>query len=395
MIWRHLANQPAYHGGAYDSESQAVEYISLTRLYDKTSTFGKFTWLMTHGTAGRIMPDLLTLAENTTGMETTESLDRIYALLGIASDSITMSVDYRKSPQEVFTEFAYRSIMVRQSYRQTLRILSHAGSLRRSTADELSQLPSWVPDWGGKEPMGYLTDELYHAAERFTSPIHFSADLRMLVAKGFICDKISSFTPNEDFLSSDSPRTIDSLLIDYHSVVYPTGISQGEAFFRTIQFDRQGLKQERLVPGSDDYDDLLHGFLDSLEAAEAVGGQPLYHDFLGCFGLLEGINLLQKRWEPFDSIKIQRNVTRFMMNSSEGRRSHFITEKGYRGISWDGFRKDDLVCVLLGNNLPFVLRKMDIGYQLLSSCFVLGFMDGEIIKDWREGKATLQEFNIY
>jgi hypothetical protein len=37
------------------------------------------------------------------------------------------------------------------------------------------------------------------------------------------------------------------------------------------------------------YDDLLQGFLDSLYAAQAVTGQPLYHILLGCFGLLKGI----------------------------------------------------------------------------------------------------------
>ena len=46
---------------------------------------------------------------------------------------------------------------------------------------------------------------------------------------------------------------------------------------------------------------------DSLYAAQAITRQPLYHILLGCFGLLEGINLLKKRYEPFD---LQRNVTR-------------------------------------------------------------------------------------
>ena len=54
------------------SDSQAVEYTSLTYL---KSTFGKFGWLMTHGTVGRIIPNLLTLVENTMGMETMEAVD--------------------------------------------------------------------------------------------------------------------------------------------------------------------------------------------------------------------------------------------------------------------------------------------------------------------------------
>jgi hypothetical protein len=76
--------------------------------------------------------------------------------------------------------------------------------------------------------------------------------------------------------------------------MYPTGISQGEAFIQTIQFDCQRVKRQRLVPSSNVYDDLLQGFLDSLYAAQAVTGQPLHHILLGCFGLLEGINLPKK-----------------------------------------------------------------------------------------------------
>lgn len=397
IMWAHLANQPATCGTSFDSESQAMEYISLTyRLYPKAFAFGKFEWLMTHGTVGRITPDLFMLAENTMGMEATVPQDRLYSLLGIVSDSTVISVDYRKSPHEVFTEFACQSIMMRQLSKESLGILNHAGSLRRSTADELSQLPSWVPDWKGESPNECPPVRLYHASGSFRSRTHFSTDFRMLGVEGFICDKISDFTPNVDFLASVNPPTIDSLLLKYdNDPPYPTGISQGEAFFRTIQFDCLSVKRERLVPGSEDYNDLLQGFLDSLYSAQGITGQPLYHVLLGCFGLIEGINLLKKRYEPFDPIKIERNITRFSTNSSNGRRSHFITEKGYRGISCEGFRKGDLICVLLGNNTPFVLRKMDVGYRLLSTCFVLGFMDGEILKDGLERNAPLHKFEIY
>jgi hypothetical protein len=90
------------------SDSQAVEYTSLTyRLYLKWSTFGKFGWLMTHRTVaglyqifgkfgwlmthrtvGRIIPNLLTLVENTMGMETMEAVDKLYDSL-YAAQAIT------------------------------------------------------------------------------------------------------------------------------------------------------------------------------------------------------------------------------------------------------------------------------------------------------------------
>ena len=74
--------------------------------------------------------------------------------------------------------------------------------------------------------------------QTFHVPNSLFADLRMLVVEGFIYNKISNFTPNEDLLALDSPPTIESLLLNYNNTpMYPTGISQGEAFFWTIQFD--------------------------------------------------------------------------------------------------------------------------------------------------------------
>lgn len=41
------------------------------------------------------------------------------------------------------------------------------------------------------------------------------------------------------------------------------------------------------------------------------------------------------------------------------------------------FEIGDLICVLLGVNVPFLLRKRDIGYQLVGECFIHGLMDDQ------------------
>jgi hypothetical protein len=72
----------------------------------------------------------------------------------------------------------------------------------------------------------------------------------------------------------------------------------------------------------------------------------------------------------------------------------FETKDGYLGLGPKMMRKGDLICVLLGSKVPFIMRKVDNHFILLGECFVLGLMDGEAI-DWLEAeRVKLQEFQI-
>lgn len=71
-------------------------------------------------------------------------------------------------------------------------------------------------------------------------------------------------------------------------------------------------------------------------------------------------------------------------------RALYITETGGIGLCSSGARHGDTVWTLIGANVPFVLRKTSDEYigqnahQLIGDCFMLGGMDGEIL---RSGKA--------
>ena len=63
----------------------------------------------------------------------------------------------------------------------------------------------------------------------------------------------------------------------------------------------------------------------------------------------------------------------------------FLTTRGYVGLGQEGFRSGDVVCILLGGEVPYLLRQSaspHMGYfNLLSECYVHGIMDGEAMKD--------------
>jgi hypothetical protein len=58
-------------------------------------------------------------------------------------------------------------------------------------------------------------------------------------------------------------------------------------------------------------------------------------------------------------------------------RYFLITERGYLGLRHMALEVGDIVCVLLGGNLPFALRRRENDeYRLVVESYVHGLMDG-------------------
>jgi hypothetical protein len=67
----------------------------------------------------------------------------------------------------------------------------------------------------------------------------------------------------------------------------------------------------------------------------------------------------------------------------ENGRKLFRTHRGYLGLTSSGTREGDIVCLFLGTDIPFILRKdalTEAGahtYALVSECYIHGLMAGE------------------
>ena len=63
----------------------------------------------------------------------------------------------------------------------------------------------------------------------------------------------------------------------------------------------------------------------------------------------------------------------------------FLTAQGYLGLSQEGFRIGDVVCIFSGGDVPYLLRQAmpphDGMFQFLSECYVHGVMDGEAMNN--------------
>lgn len=97
--------------------------------------------------------DIFALVHAAKGIHCSEPRDTLYALLGPA-ENVPFSADYRRSPIDVFVDFA-RLAILHGKLAQTLS--ESCGSVQYY--DEFSvHLPSWVLDWRGSSPNPIVPD---------------------------------------------------------------------------------------------------------------------------------------------------------------------------------------------------------------------------------------------
>ncbi|PMD21174.1 hypothetical protein NA56DRAFT_556793, partial [Hyaloscypha hepaticicola] len=73
--------------------------------------------------------------------------------------------------------------------------------------------------------------------------------------------------------------------------------------------------------------------------------------------------------------RFQRAVAAACVN-----RTFFISKSGYMGMGPKGLTVGDLICLVLGCEVPLLLRKNGDHYLLVGECFVWGLMDGEAMR---------------
>ena len=76
--------------------------------------------------------------------------------------------------------------------------------------------------------------------------------------------------------------------------------------------------------------------------------------------------------------------------ASDGRRL-FVTEKGHLGLGPENLQHGDIVAILLGGQVPFILRGQAQECILIGECYAHGYLNGEGLHDATVG---MQDFHI-
>ena len=367
---------------------------------------------------------LTELLQISSRLKSSDPRDRIFALLNLAhpGDRVRCEADYSLSVAEVYARTALHLIKTTKK----LTIFGHNTAITKS-------LPSWVPDWSlsSTESFTSLTiGHLYSASKNYAAQTLRHPSLTTLTIRGFsvsaithVSEEISTRGTWPTFSLSAFATTLNSLecLIfqaqDTHMPGENTHANDvrakqkkwrffrlfpdpriSDTFWRTLVCDshqhRGGTEYKSPAPAR--WAELFELLRDS--AYEQSESQSQYHDrreiTRQVYGMVPEIPHLETPSpiqipEDFHSgLPLAERLAEFtkpllmQMALSMQRRRFFVMESGHMGLTSGDVRPGDIVHILLGGDVPFILRKRvesetDGSLYLIGEAYVHEFMHGE------------------
>lgn len=357
-------------------------------------------------------------------MQATNACDKIFAILGLATDAkaLGLQADY---------SIANRVDLI---FARTTRALLGEGEIlaMAQTPRDYQGLPSWVPDFTGRIEESFADMPLADNFDLFSAsrgldgwPLHEPDELVLGLA-GCVVDVIEElgeiWDGNKDYYEYENNAGIATKLhletmdpmpevdaaakprykiqgIHYHSYGYLEYLRSTRSFIqKSARKNRPIYPTEkrraeacwRLPVGDVELDE---GY-NKVRASEAsTSAHSLYvaaFEFLSSWETLPEHELRSAIaiWERDEATRLPgryRNRMRCMKNKRP-----YITKEGYVGMGPIGMEEGDLVVVLGSAFLPYVVRRIEAytnGYSLIGECYCDGVMDGEIVS-----QRTEQEF---
>lgn len=324
-------------------------------------------------------------------LESTKPEDKIFALLGLAIDHEEL-IHLGVSPRyNIPYEHIYTTTML------ALLKQGHMFLLSMCQASRSPRLPSWVPDWSRS-----VTDMLQDVKPDHTTP-----------HPAFNASGDQSRTSKVEELRRQGAVVGISVMGYIHDEIYQVGRFNDRADAKVVPLEKTSswpgdwlLEIIRLSRCTESKD---WRFVNSLKAAVRTSIGDVGYDEnrklarVGNLRFKDAAILLQRRSKNLkgrisieierflgskavkDSLNVPRNVlpmttTNFgleIIGKSLGRLP-FVTKKGSLGLSSDQIASGDVIAIIQGSQVPFVLRPHGEGrYQVISEAYVDGIMDGE------------------
>lgn len=366
---------------------------------------------------------LTNLLSSTVLCQYSQPLDRVYAVLGLASPEAqgAMTIDYTKDLSQLFSE-ATKVCVETEGSLNVLSFVQHFTCLPqpcfpradRQIANDLQlliqqplmeheqgelgnskwkvkdleniqedlldrdrgvwqtkrkfqesklSLPSWVPDWEAFQYQHILPlyrEDSFHASKGITPDVSFSSGLGTITVTGLKLDSIEILYPR-----------------DCHpfQVIHEMGLLKRAFLLVRSRYDRP----------AESHETLLENILRTLVANRSLLGEvPAPDDFLNQLRVTCGIGKIPTSFAP----EISHRVDRFMnyvypaqrrLCHTMDHRRFFVTTQGHYGIGPRHIVEGDEVCILYGADMPFIMRHCNDYWKLLGECYIHGFMDGEAI----------------
>jgi hypothetical protein len=337
-----------------------------------------------------------------TSFDATDPRDKVYAVLGLANNNSedAFDADYNDANLPRFVYTRAMRYLLNQSVDPLSCIVDAGIGLERLIDD----LPSWVPDWSHSTQTQIL-DARYKAGTRYRPVIGFDPDNEFIVHfDGEAFDQVKHLGETQrrepNWTTSESTSYMqkwfsdaEALAKEHASDPYPIGSSFEsalEAFIRTIignhsdNWDGRPSTEE----GKRDYDSMQRNFAaaESLVLLEnIISLSNIMITTLGPIAKEVGNNLSLQKKTLLDEYKnTVPNASRLLHSAGTAttRRRFCVTKQGRMAVVPPYCKEGDIICIIKGAHMPFVLR--EIGgkvpkqvYRLVGCCYVHGVMNGE------------------
>ena len=313
----------------------------------------------------------------------TDPRDKLFALLGLATDAddLVLRPNYRASVREVFTASSRYMMTLNKS----LRILHIAGI---GWSRQILDLPSWVPDWSAPHRaiiFGDMVDNAgYKASAALPSNVKAGPGPDAINLQAIFVDTTHVCLPQPDvtlswrltYAGSNKYRHamvgwVDQLraAVDSSSYYAQNGFDKNDVLWRVLIANtiRPGL------PAREEYRHFFESWL-------------LFHHQPAANGNDGSID--KSTWDeawtfngPFSDAMEARVI--------------FTTKRGLIGIGPPYMQSGDLICIIIGAQTPFLVRKIKSAteqapmYEVVGDCYVHGLMNGEGLGIGREEDIIL------
>jgi hypothetical protein len=272
-------------------------------------------------------------------------------------------IDYNRSVEDVYSSLVCFMLFSTRSLNILSLCYRRSSHVRRTWTLDLT-IASF-DETGIPQAIGLLAGSImdpsrfkaYSASNGAPAEAHFSSDLSVLAVKGY---RVAAIAMPYGYPEVSGPDLQLALL---NRICLKTFLSfmVDRMAYETLQVAQKTLWQT-ILAGS--------GFKNEPE------------DFQKWCSWLDTDSERLEIWQDI----ICRQLTRRFFSISGGRFKF--------GKAWDSIKPEDHICVILGCDVPLVLRPVEDHYELIGDCYVDGIMAGEATKDSQERNVELETFKL-
>lgn len=346
--------------------------------------------------------------------EATNLEDKVYSLIGLIQDSVDVGhlpllcPDYGEDCSAART-YLRVAIQLLRDCEELLILSSVEGRSFQEVKLDGGELPSWVPDWSVRLPLGLRVtgQKRYSADACFTSPGSLlsreeklriwpavvSEEERTVVIGGIKIDHISFSGEPKHAIQDGKPfPKLLNMFLSLPSQYQTTEEDQLEAFWRTLIANTAD--EGRLAPRESPI--LGQGFatwlqdgVNSVTVSQDEGRQwdeakQRFNEF--CEANSKWKEMSKAYSTPASGLSSSAAAEYWSFFSHGRHLRPFLTENGYLGLGSENLQEGDSVWVVPRSRVPLIFRRVkdassggDYHCELVGGSYLHGFMDGQAL----------------